>query len=291
MPIFNFYGSFDESRDRPTSLAALARRANAEQPWAGREATVFAGFMFYERSAHAGPCSPTERPGVDGRPLGKESPRKHLAEWAANGSDPRLDVGARRLRIAEWSRYKYIAHVDGISCSSKLEQTLAMGCLAIKEESGYRSFWHRLLRPYVHYVPFWKQRPQELTAALAWAQAHDGAAGRIAAAGQQLARLFLSRRGLACYWALLLGEYAKLLRFQPGSSNSSEVPHRSLMPVGQWLAAAQAEQPQAWKGPEELDLGWSAPAGGEEEDEEEEALNIAKRAKAEAEDDSSFLLL
>lgn len=50
--------------------------------------------------------------------------------------------------------------MDGITCSGKLEQTLAQGMLVFREESGYRSFYHRLLRPFVHYVPFWRARPQ-----------------------------------------------------------------------------------------------------------------------------------
>lgn len=37
---------------------------------------------------------------------------------------------------------------------------LALGCLAFKEESGYRSFFSRMLQPFVHYVPFWVERPQ-----------------------------------------------------------------------------------------------------------------------------------
>ena len=64
--------------------------------------------------------------------------------------------------MQDWAKFKYIAHVDGISCSSKLEQSLAVGSLVFKEESGYRSFFHRLLRPFVHYVPFWRERPQAL---------------------------------------------------------------------------------------------------------------------------------
>lgn len=59
-----------------------------------------------------------------------------------------------------WARFKYTAHLDGITCSNKLEQTMAVGMLVFKEESGYRSFYHNMLRPYAHYVPFWRERPQ-----------------------------------------------------------------------------------------------------------------------------------
>jgi hypothetical protein len=54
--------------------------------------------------------------------------------------------------------------LDGITCTGKLEVVMALGSLVLKEESGYRSFFHRLLQPFVHYVPFWRHRPQARTA-------------------------------------------------------------------------------------------------------------------------------
>ena len=39
-------------------------------------------------------------------------------------------------------------------------QALALGSLVIKEESGLRSLLSPLLRPFEHYVPFWRERPQ-----------------------------------------------------------------------------------------------------------------------------------
>jgi hypothetical protein len=57
----------------------------------------------------------------------------------------------------------------------------------MREESSYRTFYGRLLQPFVHYVPFWVNRPQELLDAVAWAEANDQEAQRIAKHGQQLA--------------------------------------------------------------------------------------------------------
>ena len=39
----------------------------------------------------------------------------------------------------------------------RLEQLLVMGSLVLKEESGYRAFYHHLIKPYEHYVPVWKE--------------------------------------------------------------------------------------------------------------------------------------
>ena len=39
----------------------------------------------------------------------------------------------------------------------RLEQLMVMGSLILKEESGFRAFYHGLLRPYKHYLPVWKE--------------------------------------------------------------------------------------------------------------------------------------
>ncbi len=51
-----------------------------------------------------------------------------------------------------------------------------------------RSFYQRLLRPWVHYVPFWRHRPQEALQVVDWALAHDEQAQAIAKAGQEAVR-------------------------------------------------------------------------------------------------------
>ena len=35
----------------------------------------------------------------------------------------------------------------------RLEQLLPLGSVVFKEESGYRGFYHTLLKPYEHYIP------------------------------------------------------------------------------------------------------------------------------------------
>ncbi len=68
-----------------------------------------------------------------------------------------------------WAQFKYVAHVDGISCSSRYEKLLSLGSLVVKEESGYRwalrGSWHSWADPAggcncprLHGVPPWLQR-------------------------------------------------------------------------------------------------------------------------------------
>ena len=39
----------------------------------------------------------------------------------------------------------------------RLEQLMVMGSFVLKEESGFRAFYHGLLQPYEHYLPVWKE--------------------------------------------------------------------------------------------------------------------------------------
>ena len=213
-------------------------------PWAQRSNAVFSQHHAYDRLMNT---ATTVKRAADGGPFpswARQSPREYLANtsaWATsdgvdgivNTSDLRINV--EHLPMADWSRYKYIAHVDGVACSSKLEQVLAVGSLVFLEQSGYRSFFHRLLRPFQHYVPFWTHRPQELLDALAWARANDEAAERIGHEAQAFARTFLNKHALSCYFRLLFREYARLQRFVPGQRLNES----SLVPAADYIAWAR----------------------------------------------------
>lgn len=65
--------------------------------------------------------------------------RPHLCAHSARCAGcPLLHLGPRR--------YKYLAHVDGQGLSSRLDQLLPLGSLIFKEESGYTTYYHHLLR-------------------------------------------------------------------------------------------------------------------------------------------------
>ncbi len=65
--------------------------------------------------------------------------RASCRDWAKQANDSRIDVVYGRYNgLANWAEYRYVAHVDGISCSCRLEKLLATGPLLLKEESGYR---------------------------------------------------------------------------------------------------------------------------------------------------------
>ena len=61
------------------------------------------------------------------RGLSRSMPR---SKWAQEQQDPRLVVGADNYYpLQGWAAYKWVMHVDGITCSSRLEKLLSLGSL------------------------------------------------------------------------------------------------------------------------------------------------------------------
>ena len=69
----------------------------------------------------------------------------------------------------------------------RFEQLLPLGSVVLKEESGYRGFYHHLLKPYEHFIPFWKERPEDILEGLAWARQDDARAREVARKGREFA--------------------------------------------------------------------------------------------------------
>ncbi|PNH12007.1 KDEL motif-containing protein 1 [Tetrabaena socialis] len=144
--------------------------------------------------------------------------RAHFMEWAARRHPQRIDVkSGPRVTLSKHAAYKYLLHLDGQALSSRLEQLLPLRSLILKEDSGYKTFYYHLVRPYEHYIPVWKQGggPEDVMDAVEWAEGHDEEAQRMAAAAQAVAVKYLSKRARSCYWLRLFQAYAALQRFTP----------------------------------------------------------------------------
>ncbi|KAG2487165.1 hypothetical protein HYH03_014147 [Edaphochlamys debaryana] len=215
------------TRNFTTSLLERAAEFNAVRPWARKNASLFGRFSPYHRHVPLG-LPPLQREGLGGqgicRPVSASVAscwvrRHYMGEYvpAARQQGLLLDVAQQPKKdMLHHASHKYLLHLDGQSCSSRLEQLLVLGSAVVKEESGYRAFFHHLLQPYKHYIPFWKKRPEETADALAWAADHDDEAAQIAASAQRLALQYLHRRALMCYWLTLLKELSGLLRYKVG---------------------------------------------------------------------------
>ncbi|GLI64553.1 hypothetical protein VaNZ11_007872 [Volvox africanus] len=194
---------------------------NAEHPWEDRVNQAFAGGVSYHREQRI----PSTTRQWDGIHRGEVvmNLRGAFSEYLRDElCHPNITYIPRPLRIQEWAKFKMVMNIDGISCSSRLFQMLSLGSVVLREQSGYFAFYDKLLRKFEHYVPFWSHRPREVVWAYNWVTANDAAARAIASRGQQFTRHFLSREAIECYWALLLHQYAKLLRFTPGERREGD---------------------------------------------------------------------
>eukprot|EP00195_Chlamydomonas_chlamydogama_P008851 CAMPEP_0202897950 /NCGR_PEP_ID=MMETSP1392-20130828/6577_1 /ASSEMBLY_ACC=CAM_ASM_000868 /TAXON_ID=225041 /ORGANISM="Chlamydomonas chlamydogama, Strain SAG 11-48b" /LENGTH=391 /DNA_ID=CAMNT_0049583727 /DNA_START=248 /DNA_END=1424 /DNA_ORIENTATION=- len=217
IPIFHFY-----TKKYTQRILDMVPEVNKHYPWASKTPVLFGRFSPYWRHIHPR-VNVTARRGAHGEKICQEDSesttacrvRTHLIQWAANHTQ-HMDIrSAPKLPLTEHARYKYLLHVDGQALSSRMEQLLPMNSLVFKEESGYRTFYYHLLKPMVHYVPVWKDTPDDMLDMLAWAKQHDVEAKKIAQAGQELALKYLNKRARACYWYRLLVEFSKLLRYKP----------------------------------------------------------------------------
>lgn len=145
--------------------------------------------------------------------------RLALERWANSTGDPTYAINDKYEPMSEWHRYRYIAHLDGLTCSAKFEKSFLTGSLVFVEESGFISFAKRQMQPYVHYIPFFRHFPQELEDVTAWARRNPEVAASIAVAGSRLVRDATTLDALECHLVLVLREYTKLLTFAPEAAD------------------------------------------------------------------------
>lgn len=139
-------------------------------------------------------------------------------------------LNSRHEDIHKWGRYKYIAHVTGVTCSNKLEKIALLGSTLLLEEEGYVSTLQRILRPWVSYVPFYRFLPQELRDRVNWLDDNPDVAKRIAEATQTAVRHYHTMRGVECQLLVLLREYSKLQTFAPRDVRvPAQLPYREFM--------------------------------------------------------------
>lgn len=234
IPDFHFY-----VKGIISLLLKSKRWFDKQYPWGSRRETLFGRFTPYHRYLHPQDSFALRR-GAGSQDICTSTHtsvscnvREHFAQWAKSQNTSLLDVDIDgRLPMKHHAKYKYLAHLDGQGLSSRLEQLLTLGSVVFKEQSGYRAFYHGLLQPHVHYVPFWKQVPEDVLPALEWARTHDNEARIIADNAQQLAHRYFSREALACYWLTLLTRLSKLQRYltDPGAK-----PIKYFMTVQAWL--------------------------------------------------------
>lgn len=167
---------------------------NSKYPWKSKKHSLFGVFSTYYRHVHPKAAS-TARRGAAGTSICSQvtlglshcSVRKHGIAWAANvtRAEPNRNIplivrSNGPIPLPDLAQFKYLLHLDGQSVSSRVEQLMALNSVMFKEESGYSTFYYHLLKPYVNYVPVWKEGPEDILEALEWTYKNDDKARDIA---------------------------------------------------------------------------------------------------------------
>eukprot|EP00798_Chlamydomonas_sp_ICE-L_P031124 gene31124-6260_t len=171
-------------------------KVNAQYPWAERKEQLFGSYSIYQRYHHTNDTA-AKRVGKDGYQICRNEStvtticrvREYFAKWR-DGLEPnyrkqiKVIAGSYRIPMMDHAKYRWLLQLDGQGLSSKLDQLFALGSLVFKEESGYKAYYHHLIKPYEHYIPFWNQSIDDLLDGLEWAKANDAEARRIAEGAQ-----------------------------------------------------------------------------------------------------------
>ncbi|GAX76168.1 hypothetical protein CEUSTIGMA_g3612.t1 [Chlamydomonas eustigma] len=236
IPIFHFH-----MKDYDNSILEKVLQNDKKYPWRLKKNKIFGRFSLYNRHVHTQDPSMPKRLGFGGTEICNSTKlvmtcpvRSHFVRWCNQHDD--LDIGSGgHIKMLDHAQYKYLVHLDGQGLSSRLDQLLPLNSLVFKEESGYRAFYHHLLEPYEHFIPFWKERPEEILDALKWARENELQAQRIALQAREVALKYLNRRARSCYWFKLLSEFSSLLKYKPEPDPGS-LYFSSYIPIDEYIA-------------------------------------------------------
>ncbi|MEW5314057.1 MAG: hypothetical protein WDW38_005581 [Sanguina aurantia] len=223
---------------------------NRAWPWESKHQALFGRFSPYSRTIQRG-ATTTYKTGVNGTSICRhEMSERHTCDVRRHfmrtyGTDTQkgedvisvnhslpIDVSQQpKYDMMHHASFRHLLHLDGQTCSSRLEQLFALNSLVFKEESGYYAFYHRLIRPYQHYLPFWTHGPEEIAAALTDAIADDARSLQIATRAQDFVATHLHAHALSCYWFTVLSRIAPLLRYAPSAREPSSRPFKIAVSV------------------------------------------------------------
>ncbi|GAX77073.1 hypothetical protein CEUSTIGMA_g4519.t1 [Chlamydomonas eustigma] len=181
---------------------------NERKPWDQRQAKAFGAWTvfcpYWTWSATWG----------SGRPM--NCPREKLLEIARENSTL-LDLHSveEKKPFEHYYQSKYAVYTDGFAASTQLEKLMLTGAAVLKQSSPRYTYFHHLLKPWEHYVPFWENNTHDIVGAVQWLRSHDQEAQRMAMAAGSVIRRYVNRQARLCYWARLLQRIGGLMKYTP----------------------------------------------------------------------------
>ena len=186
---------------------ALASEAD-KWPWADKEDKLF--FRGSRTSQERDPLVALARrePELVDAKFTPSGSKRVNDKAVADGLGPLVDV----VPLEDHCRYKYLVNFRGVAASFRFKHLFLCGSLVFHVGQDWTEFFYQGLKPWVHYVPVSKDM-SDLEEKLRFANDPSNAdlVEGIARRGRDFVWEHLEQRDVADYWALLLGEYHKLI--------------------------------------------------------------------------------
>lgn len=114
------------------------------------------------------------------------------------------------LTPQEQSKHKYIIHIDGYVSAYRLALELNMGSVILLVESlyGYKMWFSKYLKPYIHYVPVNKDL-SDLFEKVKWCREHDKECQEIVKNSRSFYTTYLTKDGILKYTSDILNSLNK----------------------------------------------------------------------------------
>ncbi|GAX77072.1 hypothetical protein CEUSTIGMA_g4518.t1 [Chlamydomonas eustigma] len=178
------------------------------KPWDERDAKAFGAWTVFC------PYWTKNATWEDGKPM--NCPREKLLEIAReNPTLFNLHSVEEKKPFEHYYQNKYAVYTDGFAASTQLEKLMLTGAAVLKQSSPRYTYFHHLLKPWEHYVPFWENNTHDIVGAVQWLRSHDQEAQRMAMAAGSVIRRYVNRQARLCYWARLLQRIGGLMKYTP----------------------------------------------------------------------------
>ena len=136
---------------------------------------------------------------------------------------------------ADHAQYQMLINLDGYAASWRFSWLLAANSLVLKQESAFLQYFYGSAKPCVHYLPFWREREEDVLDVVSAALRDQAAAQAVAANAQAFAAKYLHEEAKFRYWEETLRRYDALMR-RPAAPTPAE---------GAGAAAAAGPEPAA----------------------------------------------
>ncbi len=135
------------------------------------------------------------------------------AKISSSSADPLLEKEGLTGNSISWEQFlecKYLPYVDGyMTAAPALQWRLLSNSVILKPETNEIQWFHRALKPYVHYIPI-KADFSDLIEKLDWAKEHDSECKKVAEESTQFALNHLMYEDVLLYLNAVFHRYASL---------------------------------------------------------------------------------